>query len=144
MKNFNLQKIHTRHPYTSQEIKDLLDCCIGAVRLWKKKGLLPLNPGSTPLWFLGQDLFNFLDAKRKKRQRKCQPDEQFCFKCGEPRKSLPEALQIIKTDIRQGNKGKYKLIKKGICEVCGRPMSRLGVYEKAGVVEYGLGIRNAV
>ena len=80
--NPHLVKIH--RSYTVEEIAGLYRNHKGTVRAWVKDGL-PTSDRKRPMLILGRDLVAFLQAKRAKNKRTCQPGEMYCFRCRAPK-----------------------------------------------------------
>ena len=76
--NPRLAKIHRN--YTVEEVATLFDIHKNTVRNWVKCGL-PTNDDRRPTLILGRDLVAFLQAKRVKNKRPCQPGEIYCVRC---------------------------------------------------------------
>jgi hypothetical protein len=76
--NPRLTKIHRN--YTVEEIATLYRIHKNTVRNWVKDGL-PTNDDRRPMLILGRALFTFLQAKRAKNKRPCQPGEIYCVRC---------------------------------------------------------------
>ena len=106
--NPRLAKIH--RTYTVAEIAELFRVHRNTVRQWIKSGL-PVLDDRRPALVLGRELRDFLEARRNKNKRKCQPGEIYCVKCREPR--FPEDGMV---DYRPGVGGLGSLV--GICPVC--------------------------
>jgi hypothetical protein len=81
--NPRLAKIH--RTYTVAEVADLFGLHRNTVRQWIKSGL-PVLDDRRPALVFGRDLRDFLQARREKNKRKCQPAEIYCVKCREPRR----------------------------------------------------------
>ncbi len=80
--NYRLVKIHRN--YTVEEIAKLFGNHRNTVRAWVKQGLPTIDHGR-PMLILGRDLTVFLQARRIKNKRKCNPGEIYCVRCREPR-----------------------------------------------------------
>ena len=83
--NHRLAKIHRN--YTVEEVAKLLGVHRNTVRHWLKQGL-PTNDRKRPTLILGRDLGVFLQARRSKNKRRCQPGEIYCVRCRAPRIQL--------------------------------------------------------
>ena len=70
--NPRLVKIHRN--YTVEEIASLFGVHRNTVRQWIKQGL-PTSDQKRPFLILGRGLVAFLQARRKKNRRTCQPGE---------------------------------------------------------------------
>ena len=80
--NHRLVKIHRN--YTVEEIACLFDTHKNTVREWVKAGL-PTCDSKRPMLILGQELTAFLQARRMKNKRPCQPGEIYCVRCRAPK-----------------------------------------------------------
>ena len=80
--NHRLAKIHRN--YTVEEIAKLFGAHRNTVREWVKRGLPTIDHGR-PMLILGRDLAAFLQARRLKNKRPCQPGEIYCVRCRLPR-----------------------------------------------------------
>jgi DNA-binding XRE family transcriptional regulator len=81
--NFRLVKIH--HNYTVEEAAQRLGIHKNTVREWIKSGL-PTIDRRRPTLILGHELAGFLQARRAKNKRPCQPGEIYCVRCRVPRR----------------------------------------------------------
>ena len=80
--NPRLAKIHRN--YTVEEIANLYGIHRNTVREWIKRGL-PTSDNKRPMLILGRDLVAFLQARRVKNKRPCQPGEIYCVRCRAPK-----------------------------------------------------------
>jgi hypothetical protein len=80
--NPRLVKLH--RSYTVEEIADLYSIHKNTVREWVKVGL-PALDDRRPMLILGRELGAFLQARRTKNKRTCQPGEMYCLRCRIPR-----------------------------------------------------------
>jgi hypothetical protein len=80
--NYRLAKIHRN--YTVEEIAKLFRVHRNTVREWIKRSL-PTSDRKRPMLILGRDLAAFLQARRLKNKRKCQPGEIYCVRCRAPK-----------------------------------------------------------
>ena len=81
--NPSMAKIH--RSYTVEEVAKLYSVHKNTVRAWIKQGL-PVCDDRRPTIVLGRDLATFLQDRRIKNKRTCQPGEIYCVKCREPKK----------------------------------------------------------
>ncbi len=79
--NHRLAKIH--RAYTVEEIARRWGVHRNTVRLWVKRGL-PTIDRKRPMLIHGRDLADFLQARRQRNKRKCQPGEIYCVRCRAP------------------------------------------------------------
>ena len=127
---YNLRKIKRRRSYTAKEIAGLFGLHPRTVQQWVSRDTLKPIAGSSNRYLIyGEDLAIFLGEKRQKHKRTLQEDEFYCLRCRQPRRSLPENVTASETDTKIG-KEKYKLIKSGLCEVCGTKLYRFATYKK--------------
>lgn len=75
--NQRIARIHRN--YTVQEIGALFGVHRNTVREWIKRGL-PTTDCERPLLILGRGLAAFLQARRSKNKRPCQPGEIYCVR----------------------------------------------------------------
>lgn len=122
--NHRLAKIHLN--YTVEEIARLYDVHRNTVREWIKRGL-PTTDNRRPLLVLGRDLAAFLQAKRQKNKRTCQPGEIYCVRCRAPRAPAGEMADYLPLTPTLGN-----LV--GLCPVCGTLMYRRVSATRLGLV----------
>ena len=80
--NYRLAKIHRN--YTVEEVAGLFGVHKNTVREWVKHGL-PINDDRRPMLILGRALSTFLQARRVKNRRPCQPGEIYCVRCRSPK-----------------------------------------------------------
>ena len=73
------------HSYEVGEIAVLLGVHKNTVRAWIKGGLAVVD-NRRPALVLGSTLRTFLQMKRTKNKRPCQPGEFYCFRCRAPKK----------------------------------------------------------
>ena len=81
--NPRLVKIH--RSYTVEEIANLFGVHPNTVRDWIKRRGLPTSDQKRPFLILGRDLVAFLQARRAKNKRPCQPGEIYCVRCRAPK-----------------------------------------------------------
>ncbi len=112
--NPRLVKIH--RSYTVEEIATLFGIHKNTVREWVKNGL-PTTDDRRPMLILGRELGAFLQAKRIKNKRPCQPGEIYCVRCHSPRKPAASMAEYQPLTDTSGN-----LV--GICPSCELMMYR--------------------
>jgi hypothetical protein len=106
--NPNLVKIHRN--YTVGEVAGLFSVHKNTVRSWVKDGL-PTSDNLRPMLILGSALKLYLQSKRKRNKRKCQPFEIYCVRCRIPQ--IPAGNMV---DFEPTNSNKGCLI--GLCPSC--------------------------
>lgn len=127
---YNLRKIRKRRSYTAKEIAGLFGLHPRTVQQWvSRENLKPVEGSCSPYFIYGEDLANFLANKKQKHKCTLQEDDFYCIRCRTARKSLPNKVTLTETDTKVG-KEKYKLIKNGICEICGLKLCRFYTYKK--------------
>ncbi len=80
--NPRLVKIH--RSYTVEGIADLFGNHKNTVRGWINNDGLPVVDNRRPVLILGSELRKFLELKRTKNKRPCQPCELYCLRCRKP------------------------------------------------------------
>jgi hypothetical protein len=75
-------KIH--RSYTVEEVARLCSTHKNTVRAWVKGGL-PTSDNKRPTLILGRELAAYLQARRTKNKRPCQPGEIYCVRCRAPK-----------------------------------------------------------
>jgi hypothetical protein len=106
--NYRLVKIH--RSYTVEEVACLFDTHKNTVRAWVKAGL-PTSDRKRPMLILGCDLAAFLQARRTRNRRPCQPGEIYCVRCRTVKRPAGDMAEYQPITERLGN-----LI--GICPEC--------------------------
>jgi hypothetical protein len=112
--NPRLAKIHRN--YTVEEVAALFGVHKNTVREWVKRGL-PVSDDKRPMLILGRALFEFLQTRRAKNKRPCQPDEIYCLRCRIPQHPAGDMAEYQPVTTTTGN-----LI--GICPTCETMMYR--------------------
>jgi hypothetical protein len=112
--NPRMAKIHRN--YTVEEVAKLYDVHKNTVRAWIKQGL-PVCDDRRPTIVLGRDLATFLQARRIKNKRTCQPGEIYCVRCREPKKPAADMVDYQSITQQIGN-----LI--ALCPDCNSIMNR--------------------
>lgn len=118
--NPRLAKIHRN--YYVGEIADLYGVHRNTVREWIKRGL-PTSDQTRPFLILGRDLVAFLQARRVKNKRPCQPGEFYCVRCRAPKAPAGDMVEYRPMTETLG-----KLI--AICPDCNAIMNRLASLAK--------------
>jgi hypothetical protein len=99
--NHRLVKIH--RSYTVEEIARLFDTHKNTVRRWVKDDGLPTCDGKRPMLILGPDLAAFLQVRRTKNKRTCQPGEIYCVRCRAPKSPLGDYADYLTITEKTGN-----------------------------------------
>ena len=112
--NPRLVKIHRN--YSVEEVALLLGVHKNTVSAWIKQGL-PAIDDKRPMLILGRDLSHFLQAKRVKNKKPCQPGEIYCVRCRTPK--IPAGNMV---DYHSHTETLGNLF--AICPDCGSGMNR--------------------
>ena len=112
--NPRLAKIHRN--YTVDEIANLYAIHKNTVRAWVKSGL-PTSDDRKPYLILGRDLMAYLQAKRTKNKKTCQPGQIYCVRCRAPKAPAGDMAEYQTLTTTLGN-----LV--GICPSCNAMMYR--------------------
>ncbi len=123
--NPRLIKIHAN--YLTQDIADLFHVHIDTVNNWYKSGLRRVDQ-ERPFLVFGENLFDFLTRRNKQIKKKTGPNEFFCCKCKESRKTQEGVVKIKVINSK-------KLMIKGICVICGTKMNKLGSVTKINEIK---------
>lgn len=130
-RRFNTKFIRKRRTYITKEIAALFGMNTRSVQQWiAKGGLSPIEGSSNPYLIYGETLYAFLTIKKQKHKCPLQADEFYCFKCKCGRNGIPSETTITKTEIRMGNKDKFKETRESKCEVCGIKIFRFSTYQR--------------
>ncbi len=114
-KRFNTRIIRAKQTYSSEEIADLLKVHPNTVHMWYKAGL-PKIDNQKPHMVFGQNLIEFLNAKRESKKHTCAPNELFCCKCQKPRLTKDNIACIKVTPARTNIVG--------YCASCGTKINK--------------------
>jgi hypothetical protein len=98
--NHRLVKIHRN--YTVAEIARLFGNHRNTVRDWVKRGL-PTIDHKLPMLIHGSDLAAFLQARRLKNKRTCQPGEIYCLRCRAPKSPAGDMADYQSITTTRGN-----------------------------------------
>ena len=128
--NHRLAKIHRN--YTVEEVAALFGVHRNTVREWIKRGL-PTTDSKRPMLILGRDLAAFLQVRRSKNKRTCQPGEIYCVGCRAPKNPAGDMADYQPVTTALGNL-------MGICPNCESMMYRRVNLTKLGQVRGKLDI----
>jgi hypothetical protein len=111
----NPRKIKIHISYAVEELARTLGCHKQSVRNWLKQGLAALNDGKRPLLIQGAVARAFLEGRRRRARRRCEPDELYCLSCRQPRTAIDGTLAIGAVQDRTP-------MLSGVCSNCGTRM----------------------
>lgn len=112
--NYRLVKLH--RSYSVEDVADLFGIHKHTVREWVRHGL-PVMNDQRPMLMLGHDLRAFLQARRIKNKRPCQPGQMYCVRCRAPKFPAGDMADYRPTTENLGTL-------QGICPDCGCMMNR--------------------
>jgi hypothetical protein len=118
--NYRLVKIH--RSYTVEEIARLFGIHKNTVRAWVRAGL-PTSDSKRQILILGVRLADFLQARRTKSKRPCQPGEIYCVRCRAPKQPAGNMVEYQPITEQLGNL-------EGICPDCDLMIYRRASMEK--------------
>jgi len=121
-RSYNTRLVKRSYSYSLQEIAELFDVHVNAVRRWIQDGL-PRIDNQKPYLVHGSELADFLDARQTRRKRKCAPDEFYCCRCRAPRRPRHGVVDLTIENAKQ-----VRLSAK--CGTCGATMNRIGSVAK--------------
>jgi excisionase family DNA binding protein len=99
--NYRLVKIY--RCYTVEEIARLFGVHRNTVWDWIKRRGLPTIDDRRPMFIHGRDLVDFLQKRRAKNKRKCQPGEIYCLRCRAPQKPAGDMADYKPITTTRGN-----------------------------------------
>jgi excisionase family DNA binding protein len=97
----NWRGVNRHRSYTVDEAARARGVAKGTVRRWLKSGL-PAISDRKPLLILGDDLAQFLEGRRAKKQT-CKLHECFCFTCRAPRAPAGDMTDFFPLSATSGN-----------------------------------------
>lgn len=116
-KRTSIRAIRAGRTYTIEEVSELLNLSVAAVRSWVKAGL-PILKAKRPFLIIGEDLISFLTERQKSAKRPLAPDQLYCLRCKAQTRPYGGLVDAIP------QKGKtLRLV--GICETCGGMCNRM-------------------
>ena len=121
-RSYNTRLVKRSYSYSLQEIAELFDVHINAVRRWIRDGL-PKIDDHKPFLVHGSELTAFLDNRQKRRKRKCAADEFYCCRCRAPRRPRQGVVELTIENAKQ-----VRLSAK--CGTCCAPMNQIGSMRK--------------
>lgn len=112
--NPRLVKIHRN--YTVEEIASRFALHRNTVRQWLKQGLVAIEQ-RRPILIHGQDLADFLRARRQRARTTCPPGHLYCVGCRAPKEPAGNMADYLPVTANSGNL-------RGICPTCDAFMHR--------------------
>jgi hypothetical protein len=128
----NHRRVKMHRNYTLEEIASSLGCHKNTVLAWVKCGL-PTIDGKRPKLVLGQELIAFLQVRRARNKRPCQPEQMYCFRCRTPKCPEAEMVEYLPITDKVGNL-------RAPCPDCGSIMHRCVSMAKIGLICEKMGI----
>lgn len=129
-RNHKYNLIRTRRTYSVTQLAETLKIHARTVQSWIKQGLFTIGKDGNSYLMLGEDIRLFLINKRQKQKHPLKAGEFYCAKCQQPRKSLPDRLELIITNKQLGKASKQAFIK-GNCEICNTRLTLFSSDKKA-------------
>jgi hypothetical protein len=115
-RSHNYRRIKIHRSYTVEGIASLFDIHKNTVRTWIKEGLQTTD-NKRPMLIQGRDLAAFLQVRRLKNKKKCNPGEIYCVRCHAPNAPAGDMADYQPINDKIGN-----LI--AICSCCYSIMNR--------------------
>lgn len=112
-----LSRIRRNCTYTVQDLCQLFGVHKNTVREWFRHGL-PKTDSERPYLIHGNDLREFLAARRQSRRKRCALDEFYCFRCRHPRRAMGNLADL-------GFRSAKTVEITGLCESCGTSLHKL-------------------
>ena len=128
--NYRLVKIH--RSFTVEEIARLFGTHKNTVRAWVRAGL-PTCDKRRSMLILGIDLAAYLQARRTKNKRPCQPGEIYCVRCRAPKRPAGDMAEYQPVTEKFGNL-------EAICPDCDSIMNRRASRAKLAEIQGNLDI----
>lgn len=127
-KRYHLRKLVSKRCYSTEEIAAALNIHVQTVRSWRKKGLQPIDPDSSPFLYLGAEVRSFLSELMNQNKVKLKDNELYCLKC---RKGV-QPTSITKKDrgVTIG-KGKKSILLNGECPECKSKLRKFSSQKEA-------------
>lgn len=120
-KKYNLRKLNKHKSYDSSELQEILGVHPQTVKTWKKEGLKPINGGSSPFLYSGDELIAFLLKRTESQKVKLKEDEIYCLKCR--RAVKPIEIEVVRRGVFLGS-GNESTILKSNCPICKSKIQR--------------------
>jgi len=119
------RSIKRRATYSAKELAKLYKVHLRTVQGWHCTGMRAIDEHAHPLLFLGSEVKRFRNESRKRWHGKLGRDEFLCLTCHRPVRSTAEGFCCESTGKLLGE-SKLQVRLRGICQVCGGNLSRLG------------------
>jgi hypothetical protein len=110
------QRVKKRLTYNVREAAKATGASPGTVRRWREAGLKPVE-GSSPPFFRGVDIIDFLKRRAEARKQPCGPGRMFCFKCKAPKRPAFDEIEFRPSTPKSGRLT-------GLCPNCATVMHR--------------------
>lgn len=112
----NHRLVKLNRSYSVEEITCLYGIHKNTVRAWVEAGL-PAMHEKRPMLIHGRELATFLQTRRSKNKRTCQPGEMYCFRCRAPKKAAGDMADYLPDTEKLGTL-------KAMCQDCHCIMNR--------------------
>jgi len=122
----NIRRICSNSIYTTDELAEVLGCKPATIRKYISNGM-PADKSSIPYYINGKEAKTFLENKTSRSKLKLDGHLFICHGCL-TKHSLKETAECITTTGRVYRQGKYQIVVKGTCPLCGRKYSRIKSY----------------
>ncbi len=101
-RSYNYRRIKIHRNYTVEGIASLFDIHKNTVGVWIKEGL-PTTDKKRPMLIQGRDLATFLQTRRLKNKKKCNPGEMYCVRCHAPSTPAGDMADYQPVNEKMGN-----------------------------------------
>jgi hypothetical protein len=129
----NHRRVKIHRSYTVEEIARLFGIHKNTVREWIKAGL-ETSDDRRPALILGRHLAAYLQARRTRNKRPCQPGEIYCVRCRAPKRPAGDMADYRPITEKFGNL-------MGMCPDCYSFMNRRASLAKLVLVRGNMVIR---
>lgn len=126
----DMRRIRPSKTYTVEELARALNKSVATVRRWIRDGLPTLGE-ARPVLVDGAEMKAWLSAWLATRKHRCREDELYCCRCHCPRRPSLGSVSITLNNEKT-------LTVKGVCEVCGAGMRKLGSIARRAEIEVAL------